>query len=81
MYVWECDKSAHRNDWALAMCYWRVGIDRFVGNESTFEGGESVLDKIVPEAPYRQRDGSMPAPKLTMPSLTSKSDDWRYSGD
>lgn len=81
VYVWECDKSAHRNDWALAMVYWRVGIDRFRGNESTFEGGEKNTNPTIPEAPYRAFDGSMEAPKLTMPEVNTRGEDWRYSGD
>lgn len=76
-YIWECDKSAHRNDWALAMCYWRVGIDRFAGNESEFVGEQSAIDKDIPEAPYRMEDGSMPAPRLTMPLVAEKDSDWR----
>lgn len=74
VYVWE---RSDRNDWALAQCYWRVAIDRFAQNESTFEGGSA--DETVPEAPYRDIHGNMPAPKLTLPAVNSREDDWRYN--
>lgn len=76
-YVWECDKSSHRNDWALAMCYFRVGIDRFAENESTFTDSENPLSNQIPEVPYRQFDGHMTGPKLTLPTV-EKDFDWRY---
>jgi len=74
VYVWE---RSDRNDFALAMAYYRVAYDRFAENESTFEGGSSV-DDGVPEAPYRYADGTTDGVKLTMPEITSKSDDWRF---
>jgi len=74
VYVWE---RSDRNDFALAMAYYRVAYDRFAENESTFEGGSSV-DDGVPEAPYRYHDGTTDGIKLTMPEITSKSDDWRF---
>ena len=77
VYVWECDKSAHRNDWALAQCYWRVGIDRFAEAETTF-AGETKENTSIPDAPYRQFDGAMEGGfKLTMPTSESESD-WRW---
>lgn len=75
VYVWE---RSDRNDWALAMCYYRVAIERFASNESEFVGGEKSNDGIE-EAPSRSVDGSMPMFKLTMPELNNKSDDWRYN--
>ncbi len=79
-YVWECDKSAHRNDYALAQCYWRVGIDRFAENQSYFEGGKNPLSELIPDAPYRQEDGTMVgnAIKITMPEVNTKESDWKY---
>jgi hypothetical protein len=74
VYVWE---RSDRNDWAIAMCYYRVAYDRFVENESTFEGGSSIEDG-VPEAPYRKLDGTMDGIKLTMPEVSGRSDDWRF---
>lgn len=76
-YVWECDKSAHRNDWALAMTYWRIGMDRFAGNETQFIGVQKI-NQLIPEAPYRAYDGTTEGMKLTMPEVPSKSDDWRF---
>lgn len=80
VYVWECDKSAHRNDWALAQCYWRVGIDRFATGDTTFEGKGTGGSSVIPDAPYRTADGMMVgnAISLTMPELPSQSEDWRY---
>jgi len=74
VYVWE---RSDRNDFCLAMVYQRIAYDRFAENESTFEGGSSV-DDGVPEAPYRYADGTTDGIKLTMPEITSKSDDWRF---
>jgi len=74
VYVWE---RSDRNDFCLAMVYQRIAYDRFAENESTFEGGSSV-DDGVPEAPYRYADGTTDGVKLTMPEITSKSDDWRF---
>ena len=75
-YVWECDKSAHRNDWALAMCYFRIAIDRFAEADSSFEGGR-IEDEHIPSAPYRMPDGTMMGKfKLTLPEVNN-SDDWR----
>ncbi len=82
VYVWECDKAAHRNDYALAMCYYRVGIDRFADNESYFEGGDKPAWKsAIPAAPYRTNEGEIvgEALKLTMPAAPSKEDDWRFN--
>lgn len=80
VYIWECDKSAHRNDWALAMVYWCVGIDRFRGNETTFEGKEQPKYKTIPEASYRQVDGEMNNTfPLVMPS-TELEDNWQSNG-
>lgn len=81
VYVWECDKAAHRNDYALAMCYYRIGMDRWTGAESTFEGPRS-FSPDVPDAPYRQADGTMVgnAIKITMPEVSTRSDDWRFQG-
>lgn len=78
-YIWECNKSSHRNDFALAMCYWRVGKDRFEQNQSSFEGKVINADLTIPEAPYRELDGTMGRLKLTMPEVPSRSEDWRYS--
>lgn len=80
VYVWECDKAAHRNDYALAMCYYRVGIDRFAGNESELIGEESPIFKSIPKAPYRTANNEMvgSAIELTMPEAPSKADDWRF---
>lgn len=75
-YVWECDKASHRNDWALAEVYWRIGIDRFASNETTFEGGQSVQED-VPEAPYRYADNTTDGITLTMPEINSSEGDWR----
>ncbi len=77
VYVWE---RSDRNDWALAMCYWRVGIERFSEQESSFEGGPAI-DGDVPDAPFRRYDGVMEgkALKLTMPTLPEKDSDWRYN--
>lgn len=80
VYVWECDKSAHRNDWALAQCYWRVGIDRFATADTTFEGVvQPTYKALIPNAPYRQADGMMvgKAIELTMPEIPAREDDWR----
>ena len=79
VYVWECDKTAHRNDWALAMCYWRIGIDRFAQQDTTFEGGEKKISDLIPQAPYRYHDGTADGIKLTMPELPAKEEDWRYN--
>lgn len=76
VYVWECDKAAHRNDYALAMCYYRIGIDRFAGNESEFVGEESPTFKSIPKAAYRREDGKMEN-TLVMPDLTLKEDNWQ----
>ena len=80
VYVWECDKSAHRNDWALAQCYWRVGIDRFAQNEVQFIAAKKENDTI-PWAPYRTVDGQMQgkAIELTLPVLPEKESDWRFN--
>lgn len=77
VYVWE---RSDRNDWALAMCYWRVGIDRFAERQSSFVG-PSVVSSVIPDAPYRREDGVMEgkAIKLTMPELPSKESDWRLN--
>lgn len=82
-YVWECDKSAHRNDWALAMTYWRIGIDRFAGADSYFAAPSQDIDKkVLPDAPYRKFDGTMENTinmERIMPEIT-KGDDWQYNG-
>lgn len=75
VYVWECDKSAHRNDWALAMCYWRVGIDRFAETETEFIGEENPAFKQIPKAAYRRFDGQMEN-TLVMPDMSVKEDNW-----
>ena len=59
------------------MCYWRIGIERFGSNESSFSGDD--FDDNVPKAPYRDIKGNMPGFKLTMPEVKPK-DDWRYYG-
>lgn len=76
VYVWE---RSDRNDWALAMCYWRVAVDRFAEQESSFVGPSESTEGI-PAAPYRQVDGTMvgQAIKLTMPEIPQKEDDWRF---
>lgn len=71
-YVW---KRNDRDDWFLALCYWRIAVDRFAENESQFEGSKNE----IPEAPFRRLDGTMEGFKLTMPDTDSKSDDWRYN--
>lgn len=75
VYVWE---RSDRNDWALAMCYWRVAVDRFAESETQFIGPSSDMPK-VPNAPVREPDGTMRgnAIELTMPEVPSKADDWR----
>jgi phage terminase large subunit GpA len=79
VYVWDCDKAAHRNDYALAMCYWRVGIDRFAEDESYFVGKEEPnLKQAIPKAPYRQADGKMEQTfPLIMPETPQQEVDWR----
>ena len=79
VYVWECDKSAHRNDWALAECYWRVGIDRFASGDTTFEGkAEPRYKAAIPAAAYRQADGTMENTfPLVMPEVITQETDWR----
>lgn len=79
VYVWECDKSAHRNDWALAMCYWRVGIDRFASSETEFVGLENPVFKNIPKSSYRTYDGRMEN-VLQMPDLSVKEDNWQSNG-
>lgn len=80
VYVWECDKSAHRNDWALAMCYWRVGIDRFASAESQFIGEENPVFKAVPKSAYRTYDGRMEQTfELVMPTIET-GDNWQQNG-
>jgi hypothetical protein len=78
VYVWACDKSAHRNDWALAMCYWRVAIDRFATLDSYFAGKDDTAKKQIPEAPYREFDGAIRG-GIIPPELLriQKDDDWR----
>jgi hypothetical protein len=82
VYVWECDKAAHRNDWALAMVYWRVGIDRFAQNESYFAGeGPKVLG-LIPKAGYRREDGQIENTidmKRIYPEVEGKESDWRFN--
>lgn len=79
VYVWECDKSSHRNDYALAECYWRVGIERFATHNSMFVGPETQAFKTVPKAPYRQADGLMEQTfPLVMPETTN--DNWQNYG-
>ncbi len=73
VYVWE---RSDRNDYALAMCYWRVGTDRFAQSESTFEGKSE--HNQIDEAPEIV-DGKMPMFKLTMPEISERSDDWRHN--
>lgn len=75
VYVWE---RSDRNDWAIAMVYYRIAYERFAENESSFVGG-STADSGVPEAPYRQIDGTMEGIRLTMPEVNRKEDDWRFS--
>lgn len=72
VYVWQRND---RNDWALAMCYWRVAIDRFADSNAQFIGGEDV-DNGIPQAPIRTVDGKMDMFKLTLPE-SNVSDDWR----
>lgn len=62
MYVWQ---RSDRDDYVLAMVYWRIAIERFGQNESYFEG-DNWLSKID-EAPYRDIKGGMPAPKVIFP--------------
>lgn len=77
VYVWECDKSAHRNDYALAMTYYRIGIDRFASNESEFIGEENPIFKNIPKSAYRQADGQMEQTfELVMPEI-NKENDWQ----
>lgn len=79
-YVWECDKAAHRNDWALAMCYWRIGIDRFAQGEVEFVGGDKKISDFIPKSAYRHKDGAMEQTfPLQMPEIPSKESDWRYN--
>lgn len=77
-YIWECDKSAHRNDWALAQCYWRVGIDRFATNETAFIGEENPVFKEIPKAAYRTYDGKMEN-TIVMPDKVEREADWRFN--
>lgn len=82
-YIWECDKSAHRNDWALAMVYWRVGIDRFAQQESYFAGGDKKASELIPKAAHRMANGQMENTidmERIFPEVETKSNDWRYSG-
>ncbi len=76
VYVWECDKSAHRNDFALAECYWRVGIDRFAEAESEFVGEQNPIFKTIPKAAYRTHEGTMQN-TLVMPEMAQKEDSWQ----
>jgi hypothetical protein len=76
VYVWECDKAAHRNDYAMSMIYYRIGIDRFAGNESEFIGEVNPVFKSIPKAAYRQEDGRMEN-TLVMPDMTLKEDNWQ----
>jgi hypothetical protein len=83
VYVWECDKAAHRNDWALAMVYWRVGIDRFAQNESYFAGEEPKVLGLIPKAGYRREDGQIENTidmKRIYPEVEGKESDWRFTG-
>ena len=71
VYVWE---RSDRNDYALAQCYWRVGIERFATVESSFEG--KGANPEIPEAPTRDIHGRMQGFKLTLPEA-NQTDDWR----
>jgi len=79
VYVWDCDKAAHRNDYALAMCYYRVGIDRFAEQESYFVGKEEPnYKKKVPVSSYRDVDGMMENTlEIVYPEIPSRTEDWR----
>ena len=79
-YVWECDKAAHRNDWALAMCYFRIGTDRFAQGDAYFEGGDKKLSDYIPVS-GNVVNGKLDVPtKVIFPEIPSKTEDWRFSG-
>ena len=75
MYVWQ---RSDRDDFFLAMCYWRVMYERFKESNSSFEG-KSESPELVPEAPVRDIHGRMPGFKITMPEVNTKKDDWRFN--
>ena len=73
MYIWQRND---RDDWFLALCYWRVAVDRFAQHESKFEGRSDV--PAIPEVPSIGIDGKMSGFGLTLPDANTKRDDWRY---
>lgn len=54
-YVWHRND---RDDWCLATCYWRVGMDRFAEQSSEFIGDEDKYSD-VPFAPTVNENGLM----------------------
>ena len=75
VYVWE---RSDRNDWAIAMVYYRVAYDRFAENESQFVGS-SERKSVIPEAPYRYHNNTTDGIQLIMPEVSPKESDWRYT--
>jgi len=74
VYVWQ---RSDRDDWFLALVYWRIGIERFSQKESMFAGKE---DKPrVQEAPVRDYTGHTGGIILTPPKITNREDDYRYN--
>ena len=71
-YIWHRN---NRNDWAIAMCYFRVGIDRFAEAETTFDGSQTIAFKVK-EQPHRPVSGELPAPKIILPDVDVETD-WR----
>ena len=78
VYVWECDKAAHRNDYALAQCYYRIGIDRFAEQESYFTGKDEAHYKKIPVSSYRETDGTMQnTMEVVYPEANPRESDWQ----
>ena len=76
VYVWQ---RSDRDDWFLAMVYYRIACDRFAQKESTFEGKED--NPKIQEAFIRDYKGRTGGIILTPPLVNKREDDYRYSGE
>ena len=75
VYVWQ---RSDRDDWFLAMVYYRIACERFAQKESSFEGKREDIPQ-VDEAPIRDYKGHTAGLILTPPNINKREDDYRYS--
>jgi hypothetical protein len=73
VYIWQ---RSDRDDYFLAVVYYRIGMSRFASAESSFVGGEE--SPKIQEAFVRDYKGKTGGIILTPPSVNKREDDWRY---